>query len=92
MATRNAADGIFRAAASKAVMRSGRHFAQFTVVEGDTMLFGVIPPGYDVEGGTEAHLDYDVDGHCFYDTVDGHRFPGLDADSMGHDWEGMNYR
>ena len=52
------------------------------------MLFGVIPPGYDVEGGTEAHLDYDVDGHCFYDTVDGHRFPGLNGPRLGGDEQG----
>ena len=50
-------------AASKVVMRSGRHSAQFTVVDGiqmilgtpvvrgDFMLFGVIRPGWDVEEG-----------------------------------------
>ncbi len=63
-------------AASKVAMRSGRHFAQFTVVEGHPM-FGVIRPGWDVEGGEEAE---DVDGHCFYNTYRGRRFPG------GIDW------
>jgi hypothetical protein len=67
-----------RAAASKAVMRAGRHYVQFTVVRG-YMLFGVIRPGWDVEGGRGAP---DVDGHCFYYTANGHRYPG------GHHWEG----
>ena len=40
-----------RTAASKVVMRSGRHSAQFTVVEGGYLFFGVIRPGWDVEGG-----------------------------------------
>ena len=34
----------------------------------------VIRPGWDVEGGTEA--EYNMDGHCFYDTDDGDRLPG----------------
>ena len=60
-------------------MRSGRHFAQFTVLQGARMFFGVIRPGYDVEGGLAAQI---VDGHCFYYTYFGRRFPG-------HiDWEG----
>ena len=70
-----------RVAASTAVMRSGRHFAQLTaVVSGDMMMFGVIRPGFDVEGGASAD---DVDGHCFYFTGGGERCPG------GHGWEGM---
>jgi hypothetical protein len=71
-----------RAAASKAVMRAGRHYVQFTVVSGYHMLFGVIRPGWDVEGGMDADS---VDGHCFYFTYDGYRYPGE------HDWEGMQY-
>jgi hypothetical protein len=67
-----------RAAASKAVMRVGRHYVQFTVVR-DSMSFGVIRPGWDVEGGQNAP---DVDGHCFYYTANGHRYPD------GHHWEG----
>jgi hypothetical protein len=70
-----------RAAASKAAMRSGRHFAQFTVVSGTAMLFGVIRPGWDVEGEAEA---YNVDGHCcYYTATRGQRYPGHRA------WEGM---
>ena len=40
----------------------------------------MIRPGWDVEGGAGAE---DVDGHCFYYTANGRRFPG------DHDWEGM---
>jgi hypothetical protein len=68
-----------RAAASKAVMRAGRHYAQFTAVSGVYMYFGVIRPGWDVEGDDCAQH---VDGHCFYGTYSKSRFPG------GHDWEG----
>jgi hypothetical protein len=76
-------------------MRAGRHYAQFTVLSGDYMFFGVIRPGWDdVEGGQDhtALASYgldgnnyapDVDGHCFYRTFSGRRFPG------SHDWEGM---
>eukprot|EP01046_Picozoa_sp_COSAG06_P034048 COSAG06_NODE_3529_length_5226_cov_6.215526_3_plen_305_part_00 len=66
-------------AASRAVMRAGRHYAQFTVVGGRIMCFGVIRPGWDVEGGAHAQV---VDGHCFYNTYSGFRFPG------NRDWEG----
>ena len=50
VATRSATEYAWRTAASKAVMRSGRHFAQLTVIEGDFMGFGVIRSGWDVEG------------------------------------------
>ena len=73
-------DGYYRAAASKAVMRAGRHYVQFTMASGGDMFFGVIRPGWDVEGGQGARY---VDGHCFYGTYFGHHFPGA------HDWEGM---
>eukprot|EP01046_Picozoa_sp_COSAG06_P049973 COSAG06_NODE_7805_length_2368_cov_3.452182_2_plen_321_part_01 len=79
-AARNGYDGEERTAASKAVMRAGRHYAQFTVVGGDSMFFGVIRPGWDVEGGEDA---YGVDGHCFYETGSGSCYPGQ------RDWEGM---
>ena len=83
---RTEGDGSSRAAASKAVMRSGRHFAQFTCVvgegdylSGDTgMNFGVIRPGWNVAqegqngGGEEA---YGVVGHCFYYTPSGDCWP-----------------
>ena len=72
--------GSFRAAASKVVIRSGRHFAQFTtLVEDIDMLFGAIRPGWDVEGGEYAEA---ADGHCFYRTS-GSRHPGA------INWEGM---
>ena len=74
------AGGGYRAAASKAVMRSGRHFASNTLLEGSTStFFGVIRPGWDVEGGMYAP---DGDGHCFYWTADGQRYPD------GSEWEG----
>jgi hypothetical protein len=70
-----------RTAASKAVMRAGCHYAQFIMVSGYGMFFGgVIRPGWDVEGGENAA---GVDGHCFYFTGSGLRYPG------GHGWEGM---
>ena len=52
----------YRTAASTVVMRSGRHYAQFTVVEGDFLFFGVIRPGFDVAGGADAIQN--EDGHC----------------------------
>ena len=79
LATKDAPSS-FRTAASKVSMRAGRHYAEITVVSGSDMMFGVIRPGWDVEGG---HGALDVDGHCFYETYDGHRLPG------GHHWEGM---
>eukprot|EP01046_Picozoa_sp_COSAG06_P014854 COSAG06_NODE_933_length_11441_cov_12.056075_4_plen_295_part_00 len=72
--------GSIRTAASKAVMRAGHHYAQFTVMSGFLMNFGVIRPGWDVEGGEDAQF---VDGHCFYYAGYGYRWPGF------HDWEGM---
>ena len=80
LATKSAGYGRYKTAASKVVMRSGRHFAQFTVVVGYDMYFGVIRPGWDVEGGADAD---EVHGHCFYYTGRGQRFPGNSA------WEGM---
>ena len=89
VATMNAGSGDSRVAASKVVMRSGRHFAQFMVVAVDRMLFGVIRPGWDVEGEREADgegppdVEFESKGdHCFFDTEDGHRMPG------DHSWEG----
>jgi hypothetical protein len=61
------------------VMRAGRHFAQFTVEDGMYMYFGVIRPGWDVEGGESV---YHVDGHCLYYTGDGSHMPGH------RNWEG----
>ena len=72
VATRNHG-GAYRSAASTVVMRSGHHFAQFTVLRGVDMMFGVIRPGWDVEGGDNAHRE---NGHCFFNTAFGRRFPG----------------
>ena len=79
VATRNHG-GAYRSAASTVVMRSGHHFAQFTVLRGVDMMFGVIRPGWDVEGVVNAAVH--TDGHCFYDTYSGLRFPG------NKHWEG----
>jgi hypothetical protein len=74
-----------RTAASKVVMRAGRHYAQFTVMSVGDMFVGVIRPGWNVEGGQIASdvTVADVHGHCFYDTFDGHCLPRDDT------WEGM---
>ena len=58
----------YRVAASMRVMRSGRHFAQFTVVGGISMFFGVIRPG-----GSQLSHHVDADGQCFYATAAGWR-------------------
>ena len=80
LATGNGHDGERCTAASKAVMRVGRHYAQFTMVSDRFMFFGVIRPGWDVEGGKEVHH---VDDHYLYYTFLGSGFPGY------HNWEGM---
>jgi hypothetical protein len=79
LATNNVADYRYMAAASTVVMRSGRHCAQFTVAAGIFLMFGVVRPGFDVEGEATA---YNVDGHCFYDVYQGIRWPGP------KNWEG----
>jgi hypothetical protein len=78
--TRTTGYNGYRTAASKAVMRAGRHYVQFTVASGSVMQFGVIRPGWDVEGGHSAQA---VGGHCFYYTFYGTRYPGH------HTWEGI---
>lgn len=70
-------DGISRTAASNVVMRAGCHFAEFTVVQGWDMCFGVILPGWNVHSGATAQC---ADGHCFYHTGSGCLYPG------GHYW------
>ena len=82
LATKSAAGGGYPSAASKVAMRSGRHFAQFTVLGGTYLNFGVIRPGWDVEGGVDAGY---VAGHCLYDTSYGSRYPG------DNDWEGQQF-
>ena len=76
-------------AASKAVMRAGRHYVQFTVVSvDDDMFFGVIRPGWVAERGKDVqHVDVQhmISGHCFYWTGGGNRYPGFG------EWEGMQH-
>ena len=82
VATRTEGAG-YRSAASKAVMGWGRHFAQFTVLNGCIMMFGVTRSGWNMEGGVEA---VHGDGNCFYGTVSGICQPGYRGNSH---WEGM---
>ena len=97
MATKNANDFNFRVAASQVAMRSGRHFAQFTVLNGDDMFFGVIRPGWDVEGGTEepdectcwpSDACIQADGHCFYQMGGPVSMGGVRSPAF-IDWGGM---
>jgi hypothetical protein len=60
-------------AACGTVMRAGRHFAQFELVEGTFMMLGVIRPSWDVVSQLHAH---EQARHCFYHTGSGQRFPG----------------
>ena len=85
VATRGAAGGWSRTAASTVAMRSGRHFARFTVVEARSMMFfGVIRPGWAVEEGGDAYAQ-NGDCHCVIDTLNGRRYPGQ---YPGIGWEG----
>jgi hypothetical protein len=73
-------DSFHRAAASEATLSGGQHAARFTVRKGSLMSFGVIRADWDVKGGESALF---VQGHCFYDTGNGERFPGNSS------WGGM---
>eukprot|EP01044_Picomonas_judraskeda_P012922 COSAG03_NODE_1903_length_3376_cov_1.008239_2_plen_375_part_00 len=73
--------GSIRTAASGAVLKGGGvHVVQFTVRKGDQMWFGLIRADWEVEGGEDANW---VQGHSFYATANGTRFPGRSA------WDGM---
>ena len=74
VATKAVEDNKYRVAASAAVMRSGRHFAQLTTLNGEMLFFGAIQSGWDNA--------FNADGHCSYSTNDGHRDPG------GWVWQG----
>jgi hypothetical protein len=94
-----------QSAGSKVVMRSGRHFAQFTVLTPCSpsswqLAAGVIRPGWDVgpEGGVNAEAPEDVDGHCFFSNNEGRCYPGFGYPKgyetysfyiNYHWWEGM---
>ena len=96
VATRSAANDV-RPAASKVVMRPGRHFVQFPLLAGDSMFFGVIRPGWDVEGGTEepdectcwpSDACIQADGHCFYQMGGPVSMGGVRSPAF-IDWGGM---
>ena len=78
-------DYASHAAASKVVMRAGRHFALFTVnvdVHDCDLLAGVIRPSWDVEEGSNPSFKH---GHCFYNAFDG----SLHGGRIPGEWEGM---
>ena len=77
--------GQSASAATAVAMRAGRHFARFTMRRGEDMLFGLVRPGYDVDGGALAE---DVVGHCFYDVGNGDLWPGPRSWEGQEDWQG----
>ena len=83
MATRNVGNGG-RVASSTVVMRSGRHSALVTVVEGGDLYFGVIRPDWDVERGGQGVTQWRTAtaALCCYCTYNGRRYP-----TQPHDWE-----
>eukprot|EP01046_Picozoa_sp_COSAG06_P055568 COSAG06_NODE_10258_length_1716_cov_2.036487_1_plen_291_part_00 len=78
LAAGGATSNTWMTAASKAVMRAGRHYAQFTVVSGMYAMFGVIRPGWNVDRGKNKQWHESFVGcegvHCFYDTSNGDRY------------------
>jgi hypothetical protein len=62
-----------QAAACSTVMRSGRHFGQFSLVEGGFMMLGVVRPSWDAVSELHAH---EQGHHVFYHTGSGQRFLG----------------
>ena len=84
VATRTTIGGMggssYHSAASSIVMRSGRHFAQFTVQRGTDMAFGVLLASCDVEETSDALDDFNG---VHYWTMCGGRFTG------GYNWQGM---
>ena len=77
--------GQSASAATAVAMRAGRHFARFTMRRGEDMLFGLVRPGFDVDGGALAE---DVVGHCFYDVGNGDLWPGPRSWEGQEDWQG----
>lgn len=77
----NPADQLtWRAAAAAVVMHSGKHFAEFTVVEGWDLFFGLVRPTWDVEGGKNPQ---DEPEHCFFYALNGARYPGGSQEWVG---------
>lgn len=63
-------------AASSIVMGpSGRYFAEFTVLDGEAMYFGVMRPGWPIRGDGFHSYPFTVHEHCFFDTTDGGAYP-----------------
>ena len=59
-------------------MRYGRHFVQFTVMDGDAMVLGVIRPGWNVEGGLSAYKTWrTATASTIYASNGGHCWPLL---------------
>jgi hypothetical protein len=78
-------------AASKAVMRSGRHFAQVTLGSGLLLYFGVARPNFMPAvpaGRTKLRNAHQVHEHCFYVTRGGHCWPAK-SDWNGRQGAGM---
>ena len=83
-------------AVSTRAMRSGRHYAEFTLLE-QTACFGVTRHDFDFQA--EGFL-YNQPGHCFFDASDGSRYPSritlpavgsqetIVVDTSG-DWDGF---
>ena len=72
-----------RCAKSSAIMRAGRHFAQFSLVWATECMLGVVPPGHSVnEAGTNTFTD---ESHCFLKISTGKRWP--DGLAQWADWE-----
>ncbi len=88
---RESTDRSYQYIRTGSVMRDGRHHAEFTLLKGDFMLFGIMRPNWctsDVERG-EAERGRNGSGvyferdHCFYYTNTGHLHPGQ------RKWAGM---
>eukprot|EP01048_Picozoa_sp_COSAG05_P011192 COSAG05_NODE_1040_length_6068_cov_46.397219_1_plen_377_part_00 len=88
MVTLTEAGSFFYTAASGAVLKGGgRHMVQLTVRKGWRMYFGLIRADWDVECTAWEMNAHTEQGHSFYSTRTGTRFPGMDF--SGIDWEGM---
>ena len=87
-ASRDAAPGHLHAWTSSprpaccgAVMHSGCHSVQFTMVRGTDLMAGVVTAGWDVASLCLAHS---VAGHCFFWAANGRCYPW--GDPRGKDW------
>ena len=78
--TTGGAARYYRCAAGPALGPAGVHWAEFVNESGGSMFCGLILDGWDVAGGSDAH---DVDGHCFFYTYNGARYPGSHMDWPG---------